>query len=102
MRMSTFPTILSVAIYLSTYANAYRYDERNEVYARELHNVDALPHEYTGRNLLSELSTRELVDELERRGLPLSQHFDCDYPGCKMSSGSANMAEPQPRDVQQV
>ncbi|KAF6755623.1 hypothetical protein DFP72DRAFT_1169474 [Ephemerocybe angulata] len=67
MRMSTLPAILSVAIYLSSYANAYRYDEQNEVYTREPHYVDTLSHEITARDLLSELTTRELVDELKRR-----------------------------------
>ncbi|KAF5313652.1 hypothetical protein D9611_010079 [Ephemerocybe angulata] len=66
MRMSTFPAILSVALFLSSYANAYHYDE-NEVYAREPYNVDTFTHEFTARDLLSELSTRELVYELERR-----------------------------------
>ncbi|KAF5313632.1 hypothetical protein D9611_010083 [Ephemerocybe angulata] len=69
MRMSTLPAILSVAIYLSSYANAYRYDEQNELYAREPHYVDTLSHEITARDLLSELTTRDLLSELTTREL---------------------------------
>ncbi|KAF6744555.1 hypothetical protein DFP72DRAFT_857349 [Ephemerocybe angulata] len=92
MRISTFPAILSVAIFISSYANAYRYDE-NKVYARDPHYVDTLSHEITVRDLLSELTTRELVDELDRRGLPLDNTWSrtpAKYPctSCNMKFDS--------------
>ncbi|KAF5329086.1 hypothetical protein D9611_014307 [Ephemerocybe angulata] len=116
MRMSTLPTILSVAIYLSTYANAYRHDEvrkvvllciayiddsslppshyyrgraahaqQTEVYVREPYDVNG----FVARDLLSDLTTRELVDELKRR----TDTFRCEYPNCSQvfSYGNANV-----------
>ncbi|KAF6750004.1 hypothetical protein DFP72DRAFT_1048522 [Ephemerocybe angulata] len=90
MRISTFPTVLSLALFLSSYANAYRYDE-NEVYAREPHYLDTLSHEISARDLLSELTTRELMDELHRRGNPLSNY--CPWQGCNSQFNSPSSLE---------
>ncbi|KAF6755578.1 hypothetical protein DFP72DRAFT_847310 [Ephemerocybe angulata] len=81
------------------FAPPWTYVRQNEVYAREPHNLDTSSHKFTARDLLSELSTRELVDELKRRKYtpyyPKAPPRPLSYPckACGSNLHSASQAE---------